>query len=157
MADPVDPPVLKGWGMPVVDEALLQRIRTYASIGATKANIAWALGIHPTTLYRAEKRNPELTAAFAQGKNEGLLFVMGKVRKLIETGDKTAMFFYLKCQAGWRERGDAPTVNVGVGVQVDAKLASLYDEWKAEEEKRAGSSSRRTRASSAPSGTTPRA
>ncbi len=128
--------------MPKIDAALCERVRTYASIGAGYREIGWTLGVHPETFYYHLARNDDLQAAYQKGRNEGIIFVMSKLRELIAKDDKAAIFFYLKTQAGWRD--SAPVeVGVSVGVTVGSpaeQLKELYDEWKAEE-KRTGSSS----------------
>lgn len=39
-------------------------------------------------------------------------FVVGQLAKLIQKGCKTSIYFYLKCQAGWRENPEIENKNI---------------------------------------------
>lgn len=74
------------------------------SQGLTIEQIADYFGICPTTFYKIQKRQPELSEAYKKGKVKTVGWVVSKLKQKIEEGDTTATIFYLKTQAGWTEK-----------------------------------------------------
>lgn len=72
-------------------------VMSWLSAGMTQADVCTVLGITEKTLRRAFKE--ELATAYAKSCG----FVVGKLWQLVESGDKAAIFFWLKTRAGWRE------------------------------------------------------
>lgn len=68
----------------------------------SKADIALALGISYATLNRRQKDSESFESAIKRGQAKAKIFVTGKLMKLIEEGNPTAIIFWLKCN-GWRE------------------------------------------------------
>lgn len=78
----------------------MAKIKLYAGLGSTQEQIAAILGKSVDTL----KRNPEICEALAAGKAETITKVAGKLVQQALKGNMTAAIFYLKTQAGWKER-----------------------------------------------------
>jgi hypothetical protein len=71
----------------------------------TLKQIADYLEMHVDTLNEIKKRQPEVERVYKKARIESLGFAVGKLRELIEMGNPSAIFFYLKTQGGWRETG----------------------------------------------------
>ena len=81
----------------------LKQVESLAANGLTQEQIAAALGISESTLHKRKKENTEFTAAIKRGKAKGIALVTNKLMESIKGGNMTAMIFFLKTQAGWRE------------------------------------------------------
>lgn len=69
----------------------------------TKQQIADYLGISFNTLKEIEKRQPEVSEAIKKGKTHQTHEVVGHLLEQCRKGNITAIIFYLKTQAQWRE------------------------------------------------------
>ena len=69
----------------------------------TKAQIADYFSISFSTLREVEKRQPEVSEAYQKGKSEQIDEVAGHLLEQCRKGNITAIIFYLKTQAGWKE------------------------------------------------------
>ncbi|MHC4432122.1 MAG: hypothetical protein ACYTBS_09805 [Planctomycetota bacterium] len=66
--------------------------------------IAAYLGVGKTTFYAMMDRDPEISERYKRGKARAIHDVgKGLLQKAL-SGDTTSAIFYLKTQAGWRER-----------------------------------------------------
>ena len=81
----------------------LKQVESLAANGLTQEQIAAALGISESTLHKRKQENPEFTAAIKRGKAKGIALVTNKLMESIKGGNMTAMIFFLKTQAGWKE------------------------------------------------------
>lgn len=81
----------------------LPRIERMAANGMTLEQIAGALGISDSSLYRAGKASKELTETIKRGRLLGIERVTAKLQDLIDDDNQAAVFFFLKCKAGWNE------------------------------------------------------
>ena len=81
----------------------LKQVESLAANGLTQEQIAAALGISESTLHKRKKENTEFTAAIKRGKAKGIALVTNKLMESIKGGNMTAMIFFLKTQAGWKE------------------------------------------------------
>jgi hypothetical protein len=82
---------------------MIAQAETLAGQGMTTEQIAQALGLGVSTIYEKFQRYPELADAIKKGKAIGIAVVTEKLLEKAMNLDTTAMIFYLKCQAGWRE------------------------------------------------------
>lgn len=68
--------------------------------------IADYFGISRRTFGRIAESNPEIGARYKKGKARIIRKVANRLIDLVDKGDKAAIIFYLKTQAGWRETVD---------------------------------------------------
>lgn len=81
----------------------LAKVEALAANGLTQQQIADSLGISERTLYKNKKENAEIAEAIKRGRNKGIAYVTNALMSKIKSGNVTAMIFYLKTQAGWKE------------------------------------------------------
>ncbi len=81
----------------------LAKVESLAANGLTQEQIAAALGISESTLTKRKKENTDFTDAIKRGKAKGIALVTNKLMESIKGGNMTAMIFFLKTQAGWKE------------------------------------------------------
>jgi hypothetical protein len=65
--------------------------------------VADYFGIGKTTFYAIMERQPEVGERYKKGKSRAISDVAQGLLKQARDGNLTAMMFYLKTQAGWRE------------------------------------------------------
>jgi hypothetical protein len=92
-----------------VTEEVLSQIETMAGNGLTEQQIYRFFGIGHSYWGRLKKKNKDLLRAFHKGKSRTILAVTGRLMDKIRCNDLSAIIFYLKTQAGWREK---TTINV---------------------------------------------
>jgi hypothetical protein len=73
-------------------------VRLHTTVGTTQAHIAQILGIDLKTLRKWYRHDLDLSKARANATIGGALFNKAK------GGDTAAMIFWMKTQAGWREK-----------------------------------------------------
>lgn len=81
----------------------LNKVESLAANGLTDEQIASALGISRTTLANRKRENEQFVQAIKRGKAKGIALVTNKLMESIKGGNMTAMIFFLKTQAGWKE------------------------------------------------------
>ena len=81
----------------------LKQVESLAANGLTDEQIASALGISRTTLASRKRDSADFAAAIKKGKAKGVAVVTNKLMESIKGGNITAMIFFLKTQAGWKE------------------------------------------------------
>jgi hypothetical protein len=62
------------------------------------------LGMSPRTFRERMTDTPEVSAAYKKGRSAGVASVATGLLKQARDGNTTAAIFYLKTQAGWREK-----------------------------------------------------
>jgi hypothetical protein len=70
----------------------------------TVEQIADHFGMTHVTFGQIRDRQPEVSIAYKKGKSKAIGFVASTLMNKIRDGDTTAAIFYLKTQAGWREK-----------------------------------------------------
>ncbi len=89
----------------------LEKIEGLAANGLTLEQIAAALSIDVRTLYNKRKRFKEVRDAIDRGAAAGIKNVANALYEAaVVDKNTTAMIFYLKARAGWRDQG--PIVEV---------------------------------------------
>ena len=81
-------------------EATRQTVQLHTMVGTTQADIARVLDIDEKTLRKYYRDELDLAKAKANATIGGALFNQAK------SGDTSAMIFWMKTQAGWREKTD---------------------------------------------------
>ena len=81
-------------------DATRQTVQLHTTVGTTQADIARVLDIDEKTLRKYYRDELDLAKAEANATIGGALF------KRAKSGDTTAMIFWMKTQAGWREKTD---------------------------------------------------
>jgi predicted transcriptional regulator len=79
-------------------EATRQTVQLHTMVGTTQGDISRVLGIDEKTLRKHYRGELDLSKAKANATIGGALFNKAK------GGDTTAMIFWMKTQAGWREK-----------------------------------------------------
>lgn len=81
-------------------------VKAMAIAGVPQDGIAGVIGISVTTLAKYYRHELDISL------NEAIGFATNKLMSKIKDGNMTAIIFFLKTRAGWRE-----TDNVNIGVQ----------------------------------------
>lgn len=93
----------------------LEKITELVGKGVNQETVASAFGITGQTWYRKKKEFPEIEAAVQKGKCSCEELVVGKLWNMIlddkHKNHASAVFFWLKTQAGWREKDASNVVN----------------------------------------------
>ena len=84
----------------VPTEATRQTVQLHTMVGTNQTDIARVLDIDEKTLRKYYRDELDLAKAKANATIGGALFNKAK------TGDTSAMIFWMKTQAGWREKTD---------------------------------------------------
>lgn len=81
----------------------LAKVEALAANGLTQQQIAASLGISERTLYNSKRDNADFAEAIKRGKAKGIAVVTNKLMEQCKNGNTTAIIFFLKTQAGWKE------------------------------------------------------
>lgn len=108
-------------------DAQRQLVSLHATVGTTHETIADILGIHKETLYKYY--TPELK----QAREKANATIGGALFNKAKSGDTTAMIFWLKTRARWRETVDISNADgtlkpEPVAAAVMAALAKIHDD-----------------------------
>ena len=95
--------------------------------GGMIATSSERVGVSRMTILNWRKTDPEFDAAIKAIKDKTNEFVESQLMTLIRRGTPSAIYFYLKCQCGWRE---VQRVEVEHKEAIDVKAA--LEEIKAE-------------------------
>lgn len=76
-----------------------------SGLGMTQDNIAYCLNTPVRTFksWLADTDNLDVKEAYDSGRAKVYSLVLNKLYDLIEQGDRASIFFFLKCQMGWKE------------------------------------------------------
>jgi hypothetical protein len=81
----------------------LQRAEQMASRGLSLTSIAGGLGISTSTFFDKMRKYPELSKCIKRGAASAVEEVANKLFETALAGNVTAMIFFLKSRAGWKE------------------------------------------------------
>lgn len=104
----------------------LAKVEALAANGLSQQQIADSLGISERTLRNRKKESASFAEAIRRGKNKGIAYVTNALFNKIKKGNVTAMIFYLKTQAGWKET----QVNQVTGTVVNQNVEITEDRFK---------------------------
>ena len=87
---------------------LLENVEKLASQGLTQEQISSVIGVRPETFSRKKKINDQLNQAVKRGQHKGIDSVTNSLKEKAESGDTTAMIFYLKNRDNhnWQDNPD---------------------------------------------------
>lgn len=109
-------------------------VRTLLAQGLTFKQLASAIGCSEDTLKRYRNKDPKLEEACQQGKAQGIAKVTNALFQSALNGNVTAMIFYLKNQAGWKDKlefeGDTTKTYVIMGSEPAKDVDSWVDKHK---------------------------
>jgi len=93
-----------GGGRPltVLNDEQLSQVEALASVLTTE-QIADYFGMGRTTFYEVMKRQDNVSARYKKGRAKAIGNIAKGLLQKAQGGDNTAMIFYLKTQAGWKE------------------------------------------------------
>lgn len=111
-----------------------ETVRTLRAQGLTFEQVADALGCSVDTLARRRKQDEDLDQACAEGKAQGIAKITNALFQAGLRGNVTAMIFYLKNQAGWKDKlefeGDTTKTYVIMGSEPAKSVDSWVDKHK---------------------------
>lgn len=100
----------------------LAEVERLASLGLTREQIASSLRASASTVYNRLRDDEEFSEAVKRGEALGIGAVASKLMDQINEGNTTAMIFYLKSRAGWRESSEIRVE----GVEPSAGMVAVY-------------------------------
>jgi DNA-binding CsgD family transcriptional regulator len=93
----------KFYDMRKFDEKAIAKAGALAGAGLTQKQIADYFEISLSTFKNKIVGNPDLKRAMKKGRSSRIAHVSGKLMQLIDSGNVTAIIFYLKTQGRWKE------------------------------------------------------
>jgi hypothetical protein len=110
-----------------IGEKELSQIETMAGLGMPLAEIARCMGMGQRTFEAYKSQREDIQAAYKSGRAKGLEKATKALWRLIDEGEKTAIYFFLKTQWGWRET-DKREIEVKGRLELEAVQALDPDE-----------------------------
>lgn len=104
----------------------LATVEAMAANGLTQQQIADSLGISVSTLYSRQRESEEFEEAIKRGKAKGVAVVTNELMKQVKSGNVTAMIFFLKARAGWKEKNEVDLTNSDGSFAQPRKLQDLF-------------------------------
>lgn len=104
----------------------LAKVEVMAANGLTQQQIADSLGISVSTLYGRKRESEEFEEAIKRGKAKGVAVVTNELMKQVKSGNVTAMIFFLKARAGWKEKNEVDLTNSDGSFAQPRKLQDLF-------------------------------
>lgn len=105
----------------IITKEILEKIEKMSGLGLTQIQIASYYGISHMTWHKMKNKDERIDRAVKKGKSEIIEVVAGKLMQQINSGNLTAIIFYLKTQAGWREKNS---------LEVESKVKSKNQSYK---------------------------
>ncbi len=87
-----------------ITDKLCEKAESLAAQGLTQDQLALVLGMGARTLYEKKGAFPQLSQSIKKGQAQGVEAVTNKLFEKAREGDNTAMIFYLKNRAGWKDK-----------------------------------------------------
>ena len=86
----------------ILDDEQMAQVEALGAVLSIE-QIADYFGIAKSTFYSIMERQPEVSLRYKRGKAKAIGSVSQGLLKKAREGDNSAMIFYLKTQAGWKE------------------------------------------------------
>jgi hypothetical protein len=80
-------------------------LKTLAKVLSAE-QIADYFGISRTTFFEIKSRDEEVSVLYKKGKSEAVASIAAGLLKKAQGGDLGAQIFFLKTQAGWKEKSE---------------------------------------------------
>lgn len=106
-------------------EINMQLVSQCAALGMTQAETASYVGLNKVSFYERMKKDAELQEAWEKGLSQGTFKAASMLMEMIEEKCPQAIFFYLKCKAGWSEKQE---VNVNGSIEHQINLKEMTDD-----------------------------
>lgn len=87
----------------VLNEKQVAELETLAAV-LTINQISDYFGIGHDTFNEIKNRQPEVNSAYKKGKSKAIAGIASNLVSQAKKGNTSAAIFYLKTQAGWREK-----------------------------------------------------
>ena len=110
---------------PRIDDLTDEQIDQVEKLAAilNQAQLADFLGISQRTFQRRVAEDPRIMAAYKKGRSAGVASVATGLLKQARDGNTTAAIFYLKTQAGWKEKDALEITGAeGAAIQITRTL-----------------------------------
>ena len=104
-----------------ITEQIIKQAESLSAQGLTMSQIA-----NETTLYEKQAEYPKFSEAIKRGRDKGVATITNALFTKAKAGDNTAMIFYLKNRAGWKDRVE--TEHTGDGLKVDVKIGDRFQD-----------------------------
>ena len=88
----------------VLDDEQIAQVEALGAVLSIE-QISDYFGFQKTTFYRICERQPEVMLRYKKGKARAIGSIAQGLLKQAREGNTVAAMFYLKTQAGWREKG----------------------------------------------------
>jgi len=109
-----------------ITEEIIKKAESLSAQGLTMNQIANVLGMGEATLYEKQNEYPEFSEAIKRGRDKGVATITNALFQKAKDGDNTAMIFYLKNRAGWKDKLE--TEHTGDGLKVDVKIGDRFED-----------------------------
>ena len=90
-----------------ITDKVIRDIEILSGLGLTTRQLHGYFGVSAGTWANRRAKYPQIDVAFHRGKSKQIAHVSQSLQKQINSGNVTAMIFYLKTQAGWKEDNSA--------------------------------------------------
>lgn len=82
----------------------VEQVRRSAALGLRLDDIAYILGVPPSTFDQVKARDPRVEEAYQSGRVKAAAAVASTLYDKAMSGDTVCMIFYLKSQANWNDQ-----------------------------------------------------
>tara|TARA_R110000744_G_scaffold366697_1_gene475868 strand:- start:602 stop:955 length:354 start_codon:yes stop_codon:yes gene_type:complete len=105
----------------------IKELETLAAV-LNQKHIADYFGIPDRTLRAIMERDGEVSAAYKKGQAKAIISVAGSLLNSAKEGNITAQIFYLKTQAGWKEKESETQEIPAINIVVDGRAINSTPE-----------------------------
>jgi len=97
---------------------ILKDIEDMAARGLYEKDIAYNIGLDPTTLSRKKRTEAQLDQAIKKGAASGAKIISNIIFEKAQSGNLIAAMFFAKCRMGWREVEQVSTTEAPETVEI---------------------------------------
>ena len=105
-------------------EEVYQKIEELAGQGLNERDIAYCIGMHPTTFSEKKYKLEKLRESVKKGQAQGLQTVTSCLMDQVKSGNPTSTIFYLKNRSPneWNDVQSINSVQINLGKMTDSQL-----------------------------------